>query len=85
MLALFPKVLKTARKALKTSRVATRLLGHSRGDSAVPERSSCCGWAGVWPPAVPVQRHAYLAGVVFASQLLGQRPSLYIAAYSSSL
>ena len=40
-----------------TSRVATCLLGHIRGDSAVPERSSCCGWAGGGPvpPAVPVQ------------------------------
>ena len=34
-----------------TSRVATRLLGHSRSDSAIPERSSCCGWAGGWARA----------------------------------
>ena len=76
-----------------TSRVATRLLGHSSGDSTVPVMMLQLGRRlGQGHPLCPfllcpfsLLRHAQLAGMLFASQLLGQRPSLYIEAYSSGL
>jgi len=43
---------------LYTSRVATRLLGHSRGDSTICERSRCCGWASGWVRATCCARSA---------------------------
>ena len=64
-------------------------VGPHCGDSGIPAREIKVLWLGRRLGqghtlcTSRLLRHAHLAGVLFASQLLGQRPSLYIAACSS--